>query len=88
MDVLERYYFLLDELCRGLDMSRHVQFGFMRLRAEFETSGEIFGCTLEELRERAARRLPESARRPGHQPKTALERLRERVSAEGHPDLR
>lgn len=86
-DVAERYYLLLDELCRGLDVSKHEQFGFLRLRAEFETSGEIFGCTLEELRDAAARRLPEGVRdRPrGRSP---LETLRERVRREGHPDLR
>jgi len=60
---LQRYFFLLDELCRGLDVSKHEQFGFLRLRAEFETSGEIFGCSLEDLRDAVARRLPEEARR-------------------------
>jgi hypothetical protein len=39
-------YVLLDELVSGLDVSRHNRFGFLRLRAEFETSGEIFGCSL------------------------------------------
>ena len=30
-------YLLLEELCRGMDVSRHNRFGFLRLRAEFET---------------------------------------------------
>ncbi|HEX9436345.1 MAG TPA: hypothetical protein VGA16_04195 [Candidatus Limnocylindria bacterium] len=85
---LQRYFLLLDELCRGLDVSKHEQFGFLRLRAEFETSGEIFGCTLEQLRDRVARRLPERLRGNAEQPRTALERLRERVQAKGHPDFR
>jgi len=50
-------YLLLDEICSGLDVSRHNRFGFLRLRAEFETSGELFGCTLEELREAIAASL-------------------------------
>ena len=56
-------YTLLDELCSGLDVSRHNPFGFLRLRAEFETSGELFGCTLPELRDAVAdvSRLPSSA---------------------------
>ena len=45
VETVERYFLLLDELCRGLDVSKHEQFGFLRLRAEFETSGEIFGCS-------------------------------------------
>ncbi|MGH2471886.1 MAG: hypothetical protein ACRDG6_05725 [Candidatus Limnocylindria bacterium] len=32
-------YVLLDELVSGLDVSRHNRFGFLRLRAEFETQG-------------------------------------------------
>jgi len=86
-ETVERYFLLLDELCRGLDVSKHEQFGFLRLRAEFETSGEIFGCTLEDLRNAAFRRLPESVRQ---QPRarTPLEELREKVRTEGHPDLR
>jgi hypothetical protein len=84
---VERYFLLLDELCRGLDVSKHEQFGFLRLRAEFETSGEIFGCTLEVLRDAAARRLPESVRRRPR-PLTPLEELREKVRTQGHPDLR
>jgi len=87
-DVLLRYFLLLDELCRGLDVSKHEQFGFLRLRAEFETSGEIFGCSLEDLRDAAAQRLPESARKRPPEAKTPLEALRERVLAKGHPDFR
>ena len=83
---VERYFLLLDELCRGLDVSKHEQFGFLRLRAEFETSGEIFGCTLEDLRDAAARRLPEAVLRHPRA-RTPLEVLRDRVRNEGHPDL-
>lgn len=83
-----RYFLLLDELCRGLDLSRHETFGFLRLRAEFETSGEIFGCTLEELRDRFAERLPEDARGARGRARSALEVLRERVVSKGHPDFR
>lgn len=87
VETVERYFLLLDELCRGLDVSKHEQFGFLRLRAEFETSGEIFGCSLQDLRDAAFRWLPESVRtRP--RPLTRLEELRERVRTEGHPDLR
>src|SRR6266511_6479961 len=80
-------YTLLDELCNGIDVSRHNPFGFMRLRAEFETSGELFGCTLTELRDAVAASvggdLPTSDR-----PRSALESLRDEVAARGHPDFR
>ena len=80
-------YLLLDELCSGLDVSRHNRFGFLRLRAEFETSGELFGCTLEELRAALAASLgddlPERQRPP-----SALEELRSRIATRGHPDFR
>ena len=80
-------YLLLDELCSGLDVSRHNRFGFMRLRAEFETSGELFGCTLEELRDAIAASLgdvlPSRTRPP-----SALEELRSKVAKKGHPDFR
>jgi hypothetical protein len=82
-----RLFLLLDEICGGLDVSRHNRFGFLRLRAEFETSGELFGCTLEELREALAAslgdRIPKSDRQP-----SALEELRDRVASSGHPDFR
>ena len=80
-------YLLLDELCGGLDVSRHNRFGFLRLRAEFETSGEIFGCTLEELRQALATSLGEALPRPQRAP-SALEVLRARVAKGGHPDFR
>ena len=47
-DSRRELYILLDELVSGLDVSRHNRFGFLRLKAEFETSGEIFGCSLEQ----------------------------------------
>jgi hypothetical protein len=39
-----------------MDVSRHNEFGFLRLRAEFKTSGELFGCTIVELSTRSPRR--------------------------------
>jgi len=87
-EAAQRYYLLLDELCRGIDVSKHEQFGFLRLRAEFETSGEIFGCTLEELRDRLAQRLPESVRKGQLRPRTPLETLRDQILRRGHPDFR
>ena len=80
-------YLLLDELCSGLDVSRHNPFGFLRLRAEFETSGEMFGCTLEELRDAIAESLGDSVPTP-ERPPSALERLRAKVAQRGHPDFR
>jgi hypothetical protein len=80
-------YLLLDELCGGLDPSRHNPFGFLRLRAEFETSGELFGCTLEELRQAVATSLPEGLPSP-QRPPSALEEIRARVAKSGHPDFR
>lgn len=87
-ETAQRYFLLLDELCRGLDVSKHEQFGFLRLRAEFETSGEIFGCTLEELRDAVRAWLPEELRsRPAELP-SPLEALRRDVGTKGHPDFR
>ncbi|HEV2251408.1 MAG TPA: hypothetical protein VGT60_12975 [Candidatus Limnocylindria bacterium] len=84
----ERLFLLLDELCAGLDVSRHNQFGFLRLRAEFETSGELFGCTISELRDAIARTLGDvSALRPAR-PQSPLEELRADVGSHGHPDFR
>ena len=80
-------YLLLDELCSGLDVTRHNRFGFLRLRAEFETSGELFGCTLEELREAVAASLGDTLPKPQRPPRT-LEELRSKVAQKGHPDFR
>jgi hypothetical protein len=80
-------YLLLNELCGGLDVSRHNPFGFLRLRAEFETSGELFGCTLEELREAIAASLGDTLPKPARPP-SALEELRSKVARKGHPDFR
>jgi hypothetical protein len=80
-------YVLLDELVSGLDVSRHNRFGFLRLRAEFETSGEIFGCSLEQLRDAVAETLGADAIKPSR-PRSPLELLRERVRRRGHPDFR
>jgi hypothetical protein len=76
----ERLFLLLDELCAGLDVSRHNQFGFLRLRAEFETSGELFGCTIAELGDVSHLRPPRSP--------SPLEELRAQVGSQGHPDFR
>ena len=84
----ERLFLLLDELCAGMDVSRHNQFGFLRLRAEFETSGELFGCTLAELRDAIGLTLGDvSALRPPWAP-SPLEELRTEVESQGHPDFR
>jgi len=73
-------YLLLEELCRGMDVSRHNRFGFLRLRAEFETSSELFGCTLEELRDAIADTFG------GHPP--PVERPPERARAVAREGLR
>jgi len=77
-------YVLLDEVVAGLDVSRHNRFGFLRLRAEFETSGELFGCSLEQLRDAVAETLGADAVKP----RSPLEALRDRVRRRGHPDFR
>jgi hypothetical protein len=83
-----RLFLLLEELCAGMDVSRHNRFGFLRLRAEFETSGELFGCTLAELRDAIGETLGDlSALRPAR-PASPLEALRTEVEARGHPDFR
>jgi len=78
---------LLDEVCSGLDVSRHNQFGFLRLRAEFETSGELLGCSIEDLRDAVAEALGDQAR-PQDRPPSPLESLRDRIERQGHPDFR
>ena len=84
----ERLFLLLDELCAGLDVSRHNEFGFLRLRAEFETSGELFGCTMAELRDAIGETLGDlTAVRPPR-PQSPLEELRTEVASHGHPDFR
>jgi hypothetical protein len=80
-------YSLLSELCSGLDVSRHNPFGFLRLRAEFETSGELFGCTLPDLRDAVSASLGGDASAP-ERALSALESLRAEVSSLGHPDFR
>src|SRR2546425_8338693 len=80
-------YVLLDELVSGLDVSRHNRFGFLRLRAEFETSGEIFGCSIEQLRDAVAQTLGAAAVKP-QRTRSPLEALRDKVRRRGHPDFR
>ena len=80
-------FLLLEELCGGMDVSRHTAFGFLRLRAEFETSGEIFGCSLEELRDAFGTALGDAEGRL-ERPRSALRDLRESVARQGHPDFR
>ncbi|MBI3522813.1 MAG: hypothetical protein HY071_06875 [Chloroflexi bacterium] len=87
-DTRLRLFLLLEELCNGMDVSRHNDFGFLRLRAEFETSGEIFGCTLEELRDAIGATLGGDARRRSDRPPSPLESLRDQISSRGHPDFR
>lgn len=94
-ETAQRYYLLLDELCRGLDVSKHEQFGFLDqaslqkyLRAEFETSGEIFGCTLEELRDAVGAGLPEELRAKRAELPSPLESLKQDIGRKGHPDFR
>jgi len=84
----ERLFLLLDELCAGLDISRHNQFGFLRLRAEFETSGELFGCTIAELRDAIAGTLGDVSHLRPSRPASPLEELRAQVGSQGHPDFR
>ncbi len=79
-------YLLLDELCAGMDVSRHNRFGFLRLRAEFETSGELFGCSLEELHEALRESLGDAVPRRDR-PLSALEQLRDQIATRGHPDF-
>jgi hypothetical protein len=86
LDARRTLYSLLDELCSGVDVSRHNPFGFLRLRAEFETSGELFGCSLPELRDAVAATL--GADLPPERPRSALESLRDEIEARGHPDFR
>jgi hypothetical protein len=87
-DTRERLFLLLDELCAGMDVLRHNEFGFVRLRAEFETSGELFGCTIAELRDAVAATLGDVSRLRPPRPQSPLEERRTRVGAQGHPDFR
>src|SRR5437899_8431886 len=66
-----RLFALVDELTSGLDPSRHNPFGFLRLRAEFETSSEIFGCSLSELRDALAASLGPDVPRKDRPPSPA-----------------
>jgi hypothetical protein len=86
-DQRRELYVLLDELVSGLDVSRHNRFGFLRLRAEFETSGEIFGCSLEQLKDAVTATLGADAVKPTRA-RSPLEVLRDRVRRRGHPDFR
>jgi hypothetical protein len=87
LDGRRTLYTLLDELCSGIDVSRHNPFGFLRLRAEFETSGELFGCTLPDLRDAVAASLGDDLP-TADRPKSALESLRAEIASRGHPDFR
>ncbi len=87
IDSRRTLYLLLDEICSGLDVSRHNRFGFLRLRAEFETSGELFGCTIKDLRDAVASSLGHDL--PSRErPRSALESLRDDIASHGHPDFR
>jgi hypothetical protein len=80
-------FLLLDEVCSGMDFSRHNPFGFLRLRAEFETSVELFGCTLPELRDAVAA-SPGAGLPSADRPRSALESLRDEITTRGDPDFR
>jgi hypothetical protein len=84
----EQLVLLLDELCAGMDVSRHNEFGFLRLRAEFETSGELFGCTIVELRDAIRETIGDPAELGPARPPSALEVLRTEVGSHGHRDFR
>ena len=84
----EQLFLLLDELCGGMDVSRHNEFGFLRLRAEFETSGELFGCTIDELRDAIRETIGDPSELRPPRPASALEELRTEVGSHGHPDFR
>jgi len=84
----ERLFLLLDEVCAGVDLSRHNQFGFLRLRAELETSGELFGCTLAELRDAIGETLGDRPAARPERPASPFEELRTEVASRGHPDFR
>ena len=88
LETRSRLFLLLDELCAGIDVSRHNQFGFLRLRAEFETSGELFGCTMVELRDAIAETVGDVAVLRPQRPASPLEELRTEVESRGHPDFR
>ena len=88
LDTRTRLFLLLEEICAGIDVSRHNPFGFLRLRAEFETSGELFGCTLPELKDAIAETLGDLAALRPDRPASPLEALRTAVEARGHPDFR
>jgi hypothetical protein len=68
----------------GLDVSRHSRFGFLRLRAEFETSGEICGCSMEQLKDAVAATLGADGVKPPRA-RSPVEALRDRVRRRGHP---
>ncbi|MEO8632858.1 MAG: hypothetical protein ABI466_05820 [Chloroflexota bacterium] len=87
LDGRRTLYSLLDEVCHGVDVSRHNPFGFLRLRAEFETSGELFGCSLPELRDAVGASLGTDVP-AADRPRSALESLRDEISSRGHPDFR
>jgi hypothetical protein len=71
-----------------MDVLRHDQFGLLRLRAGFETSGQLFGCTTAERRDAIAGTLGDgSALRP-RRPQGPLEGHRIRVGSQGHPGFR
>ena len=84
----ERLFLLLDELCAGMDVSRHNPFGFLRLRAEFETSSELFGCTVAELRDAIAQTVGDVFALRPPRAESPLEALRAEVGSRGHPDFR
>ena len=64
------------------------RFGFLRLRAEFKTSGELFGCSLAELRAAIGETRGDCGAHCPPRPASPLEQLRIEVEAHGHSDFR
>ncbi|MDP9319487.1 MAG: hypothetical protein M3P16_00140 [Chloroflexota bacterium] len=87
-EMREELFVLLDELCAGMDVSRHNEFGFLRSPGGIRNVGQA----LRLHDRRAARRYPRDRRRsvgsPAITAPSALEDLRTEVESHGHPDYR
>ena len=78
-------YTLLDELCSGLDVSRHNP-SLPSAARGIRDERRAFRCTLPELRDAVAASL--GSHLPPDRPRSALESLRDEISSRGHPDFR
>jgi len=87
MDARRRLYSLLTSSAADSTSLATAPSASHGYRAKFETSGELFGCTLPDLRDAIAASLdgevPVSER-----PASALESLRSEIASRGHPDFR